>query len=1286
MKFPLILLFNTLIICSCNRKPEQQSANVFTLKVEESKGFEVPSDSLIEPLVIPVDESKLRKVKGGLPNVVAANTNVHSAGNPNSVVAGAPKVCTPGQGDYSMPKILTAMDSSYLAGVPAVVIAKDPSVKDQNSQNFSSFNKLQGLKNGFIYSMYEDHRGNIWISTERSGVTRYDGQSFKNFTSAEGLPDDKAYSIIEDHTGNLWIGTYGKGVCKYDGRSFTQFDVKEGVINKNVVSILEDKAGDIWICTLGGGVLQLKSALDGSAGTFTQYTEKEGLPFNFVTCILEDKKGDLWFGTYGGGISRFDGTSFFNYSSKEGLTSDYIWKIAEDKNGNLWLATEGQGVIRYDGKSFTQFTMNEGLSSNSVNHIIEDRRGNIWFGTNGGGATKYDPRDAGSFTHYTEKEGLPNNTVYCTLEDRTGNLWFGTYGGGISKYEGKSFTHLTETEGLSGHLIYSILEDQDKNLWFGTSGRGISIYDGNSLPTSQLASASFTHLNEKEGLSNIIINSIQQDKKGNFWICTEGNGLIRFVPQKTGSRTKPEGGTYTYFTLKDGLSDNHIRSVLEDRQGNIWIATFGGGAVKYDGKSFTRFTMKQGLCSDYIFCMKEDKQGTLWFGADGGGVSRYDPQSDGKLGGFTTFNEKNGLTTNLVRSIAEDRKGNLWFGTGDGIYRYDGKRITHFTDKQGLSDNMVYSILEDRGENLWFGTRVGLSKLTENKLSAIDRYLAEGGMMANPPGQSSTYARSTKSDRLQEDQGLFMNYTYENGFLGMGCFANSICEDINGDIWIGTNDRLTVYHPDGDMADTIAPDIQLTSIQLFNEKIDWLGLLHHQDTSIVLKNGMKLTDFRFDGVTKWYDLPEHLSLAHNNNYLTFNFIGITQKNQKNVKYRYKLEGMDDHWSGITLRTESSYGNLTPGNYIFKIKAMNSGGYWSQEYHYNFTMRPPWWLTGWAYGFYILTFFGSIYGFIAYRSAALKKENKLLEEKVALRTNQLKTSLENLKSTQNQLIQSEKMASLGELTAGIAHEIQNPLNFVNNFSEINTELLNELKGQRLRIKGERPPGQADRTAEEQIETEILNDIEENEKKINHHGKRADAIVKGMLQHSQKSSGTKELTNINELAEEYLRMAYHSYKSKVRTPVEIKLVTHLDTSLPSINVIPQDIGRVFLNLVNNAFYAVNEKYLKYSTTIGDEREKAFYAKASGDKYEPTVSVTSRLKDGAVEFRIKDNGNGIPQKDLDKIFQPFFTTKPTGQGTGLGLSLAYDIVTNGHNGTLKVTSEEGHGAEFMIELPLS
>ncbi|MBX9735240.1 MAG: hypothetical protein K2X37_14385 [Chitinophagaceae bacterium] len=285
---------------------------------------------------------------------------------------------------------------------------------------------------------------------------------------------------------------------------------------------------------------------------------------------------------------------------------------------------------------------------------------------------------------------------------------------------------------------------------------------------------------------------------------------------------------------------------------------------------------------------------------------------------------------------------------------------------------------------------------------------------------------------------------------------------------------------------------------------------------------------------------------------------------------------------------------------------------------------------------------------------------------------LETTLTELKSTQSQLIQSEKMASLGELTAGIAHEIQNPLNFVNNFSEVSREFIDELKQERVKEEGVR---------DKVLEEELLSDIDANLEKINHHGQRAASIVKGMLQHSRSSSATKELTDINALCDEYLRLAYHGLRAKDKS-FNAAFKTEFDESIPKVNIVPQDMGRVVLNLINNAFFAVSQR--QNVGTSEREPNDDPTIRRSDEEYTPMVIVSTRKKEDTIEITVSDNGTGIPNEIKEKIFQPFFTTKPTGQGTGLGLSLAYDIVTKAHGGKLTVESEQGRGTTFKIEIP--
>jgi signal transduction histidine kinase len=407
-----------------------------------------------------------------------------------------------------------------------------------------------------------------------------------------------------------------------------------------------------------------------------------------------------------------------------------------------------------------------------------------------------------------------------------------------------------------------------------------------------------------------------------------------------------------------------------------------------------------------------------------------------------------------------------------------------------------------------------------------------------------------------------------------------------------------------------------------------------------------------------YDTKD-IRLDHDQNVFAFSTTSVDFRNANDKKIYYKLENYDVDWRIAQPEDKITYFKVPPGNYSFHIKTPNTGNSDWIERSIDVIILPPWWTTWWAYCIYGILL--AALGFSVHRyqkGAVIKAERERTRVKELAQAKEIEKAYHELKTTQAQLIHSEKMASLGELTAGIAHEIQNPLNFVNNFSEVNEELVDELQ-QELKA------GKVDNAIA------ISNNIKENEQKISHHGRRADAIVKGMLQHSRTGSGVAEPTDINRLTDEYLRLSYHGLRAKDKS-FNADFKTEFDKNVGKINVIPQDIGRVILNLINNAFYAASQPS-KGGLSDPDSRKT------------PTVWVRTKRENYKILISVTDNGPGVPSNILEKIFQPFFTTKPTGQGTGLGLSLAYDII-KAHGGEIKVESKEGEGSKFIIQLPLS
>lgn len=923
----LFILFGLGCFVACDKSSEKQP-NPHEVKVVNAIPV-VPSDSMDAPLVTPIDEKRLKKTLAAHPQSLPTNTQIHPPGTPQIFAAGKPSLST----ISAVPKAIPVQDSSFVAGIPQIITAKDIANKSQNPGNFRSFGKLQGLKYPAIFSAIEDKSGNLWLGTLGGGIYKYDGMFFTNYSEKEGLCNNYINRILEDQQGNIWIATR-QGLTKYDGKSFVHFKGKESLAENDISSILQDKAGNLWFGSDRG-----LSKYDGKS--FVHFGEKERLGNTRISCLLEDQKGNLWIGTNGNGIVKYDGEIFARYTDQQGLSNNNIACLLEDQGGNIWIGTYGSGVCKYDPSqtSFTHFTIQEGLGKSYIFNILEDRKGHLWFSTESG-VVKY---DGTYFTHFMEKDGFTNKSVWCGLEDRVGNLWFCADGpdGGIARYDGRIFSFYTTTEGLSNSVVLGMSEDKSGNLWFATYGGGVCRYDGNVKVPGQ---AHFTHFTEREGLCFNLVWDVTTDQSGRVWFATDRG--VSFY----------DGKTITSISEQDGLSNIYVRAVLADRKGNLWFGTYGGGVYKYDGKLLTNYTEKAGLSNNIVRFMLEDRSGKLWFATDGGGLNQFDGKN------FIHFTEQGGLISNEINTLLEDQEGNLWIGTNHGISLYDGKTFTQLTEQVGLPDVVINSFFEDKKGNLWIGTGSGLSYLSKQ--------------------ESRELKLKIKGKNWKEHDVFFKNYTYGEGFLGINVNkGKAMLQDRKGKIWLATSTRLTVLDPEVIMPDTLPPNIQLTNIGLFNEIIPWATLAQKKDTSFTLSNGIRVGNFKFKGLSRWYNLPEQLSLAHRNNYLNFHFIGIISDKPGVVKYQYKLNGMDEQWSGVTERNMATYGNLPHGNYTFMVKAMNADGYWSKAQTFNFSIRPPWWLTWWAKSLYVALAIASILFIIWWNARRLIARAKELEVEV-----------------------------------------------------------------------------------------------------------------------------------------------------------------------------------------------------------------------------------------------------------------------------------------------------------------
>lgn len=590
--------------------------------------------------------------------------------------------------------------------------------------SFTNLTTAQGLPDNTVLSIEEDKIGNLWFGTAGGGVCKYNPNAPFNislnpihFTTENGLANNNVLSIVADKMGNLWFGTAGGGLSKYEValNKFSTFTKEQGLASNTIWSITEDRAGYLWLGSIGGGISKYNPSQPLQSGLNPiNFTTANGLGSNSIYCITQDKRGNLWFGTNEGGVSQYDSLSgiFTTFTTKQGLANNTVWSITEDNAGNLWFGTFGAGLSRYNGKAVTIYTTAQGLPSNQILSVMQDKKGNHWFGTYGGGVVKYDGKN---FTTYSTAQGLPDINVFSVMEDKNGDIWLGTDRGGVIKYDGKSFINYTIAQGLASNTVFSIEEDKEGNLWFGTIEGGVSKFDRNTKR--------FTNYTTAQGLVHNNISVVMEDKKGNIWIGSYGGGLSIYNP----SLALQAGSNPINLTTAQGLSNDNIASITEDREGNIWICTLGGGldfiantvlernAAIYK-KDIQNLSVKNGLADDNVYDVIEDKEGNIIIGTNlgftvlVGGIT-----NDGKLQPKNEIEYYNEKTAYPVKDMAPnalfmDDKGLLWAGTADKLVCFDYKAV----NKNTGPPTVIIQSVKINNENISWNNLKGLKETSKN--------------------------------------------------------------------------------------------------------------------------------------------------------------------------------------------------------------------------------------------------------------------------------------------------------------------------------------------------------------------------------------------------------------------------------------------------------------------------------------------------------------------------------------------------------------------------------------------
>ncbi|MFD1314643.1 sensor histidine kinase [Namhaeicola litoreus] len=1087
-----------------------------------------------------------------------------------------------------------------------------------NLDNLQQFSEKNGLSSETVNRVLVDKKGYIWIGTP-NGLSRYDGYEFKQFfsnpTDSTAIQGMLIYAMMEDEQGNIWAGTNPSFLEMYDPKknTFKSYDyssIIDPLFGKNplygytLFSVRENANHRIYFIVTSYEEESWLLYLDPKDNVIKIYNGPDEKAFRGAYRLIKGSSGEIWVLSNSGMFFIDKNNQLKPYHTLDNLMykkGKYPTDMAFTSDQHMLVITDDFSLIDLNlDTDQTQtweadYLKKQGVSGTSFNHIVLDQSENIWIGT--GMGLYYFDRKNHDFEAFTEGQNKDFEHIPITslAIDHFGNLWIGTANKGLLYYEEKP-----------NFISYRSNNNEENSLggWVGqifeASDRKIWLRNNNGINILDIPQKKMQLLQSKSLPPYFNIATIWENDRSVFMSMFE-QSVYRFSLQDQ-SISKAE-----FPGFPEKLT---IRSFHKDVFGNEWYGTDRGLYCKKNNtQSYKNYDLLHlpgaDMRSNNINSIFESVKYGLWLLTDNGFyLYRYDNDSIERHG----FDPKLGDTfiTQDMSSFYEDPNGNIWLGLWQGglaNFNPETKTIKNYTADDGLPSMSIQGILGDeKNGTLWLSSFNGLT-------------------------------------RFDPSVEKFNNFSVMDGIQGSQFSDGACLQTSDGLLIFGGSNGITILDPDEIKTNYAAPKVFLTDLKLFNRSVI-------PGENSVLKKPIDETD--------------EVILNHNQNDLSLEFVALHFSNPLKNEYAYTLENYDDTWRNVGSQNQAFYPNLSPGKYLFKVKAANDKGVWSDESSsLQITIKPPWWKTWWAYSLYALGFL--LMGILLHRffkARTIRIEREKSKDRELKQAKEIEKAYTQLKTTQTQLIQSEKMASLGELTAGIAHEIQNPLNFVNNFAEVSTELIEEVEEEIKKKPEERDEG---------LVTHNMVDLKENLKKINHHGKRAGEIVKGMLQHSRAGSGQKEWTDLNTLADEYFRLAYHGLRAKDKS-FNAQMESNFDADLPKMEVVPQEFGRVLLNLMTNAFYAVNERNKKEEAT-----------------YKPTVTVSTKKEGSKILISVKDNGVGIPDHIKEKIFQPFFTTKPTGSGTGLGLSLSYDIV-KAHGGEIKLKSTQDLGTEFIIELPLN
>jgi signal transduction histidine kinase/ligand-binding sensor domain-containing protein len=1107
-----------------------------------------------------------------------------------------------------------------------------------------------------------------------SGLVRYNGYRNELYKVDDGLSVLDVREINEDQFGRLWVASeaglvvselpleeYSVGRRIHFTSRIGSTQLLKSAIVENRIAV--DKRGALWVGTRENGIIRYRFMGLDSVRTDTIRTDlfREGKNRDVrAITVLRDSSVCVSVGS--GGLLFFpnDTSSYEVLTGKENILPTNADVLYESRAGILYGGCQNGLVWRLAG-SGTQRRV-EPVSSDlksRITSIVQETDGTFWFASQGSGAARFLVRDSAAtgreeFLHrfiYSRRNGLLSDNISNIMQDREGNVWIAQVLG-VSKLKNNyaAFGDFTATShsgalpNLPNPSVNAVIPPEhlpgSPGMLVGTTGGGVALMDENGDVDA---------IQTDRGLRNNWVNGLAVDDKNRVWIGTTSGINCLSLDLRNPPPPSSQIAAIRVFKKPALMASYHITTIYacnrvelpvapgsKQTVTTIWFSGYQNLYCVAEGNWYV-FRTSSGLPATFLDGVARDTAGILWVGTRDKGL-------------YKTLAPLTLLELNQLQSKPEVESGKKGERAGREIVAPVFNGV--WNESNGAPSNQIESLLW-KNDLLWAGTPEGLVALKTDPLEVKAQIKIADGLHGNDV-TSMAFSPLTGSLWIGTNGGLaeidpsrkrvLRTITKQNGLIDNEVwFYSSVAVEEDGTVYFGTAKGLSLYSPHRDKKNMSPPILRL----------------------------------------------EHAGLSEDNtgdNEISFEYAALSYANEREVRYKTRMIGYDRDWSVEKTEVKIRYTNLPAflfsKEYSFEVLASNNEGIWTETpLTYSFSVQPAWWFRWWWFLTNIVLLGVAIDGFFRYRTRALERRSRDLEKVVEERTHEIRLRSEENRlqavelaatneqleeknreiiKTQEQLIMQEKLASLGALTAGIAHEIKNPLNFVNNFAELSVDLMKELR--------EDIAGQEDRLDPKTLADiqDILNDLEHNAGKINEHGKRADSIVRGMLMHSRGKTGERMQVDINVLLDEYVNLAYHGLRAQ-DSNFNIGIETAYDKSIGQIEAVPQDLSRVFLNIVNNACYAANEK----------KRE-------AGSGFSPKLSVRTKNLGDKVEIGIRDNGKGIPPEIRDKIFEPFFTTKPTGKGTGLGLSLSYDIVVKQHHGEIKVDSKAGEFTEFIIQLP--